>query len=143
MAARPLHLRPSVLIPIFLGGVLGTGARYLLEKAYPFEPPEWPWATFFINLAGAFVLGVLLEALVRMGDDTGRRQRVRLFAGTGFCGTFTTYSAFALESSLLFRHGDVATGLGYMAATVVVGGFLAWAGISLAAAVHSGRGRRR
>ncbi|WP_020106727.1 CrcB family protein [Nocardia sp. 348MFTsu5.1] len=143
MAARPLHLRPSALIPIFVGGLLGTGARYLLEKAYPFEPPGWPWTTFLINLAGAFVLGVILEALVRMGDDSGWRQRARLFAGTGFCGTFTTYSAFALESSLLFRHGNLAAGVGYMVATVVAGGLLAWAGISIAAAVHTGGGRRR
>ena len=138
-----MHLRPSALIPIFVGGLLGTGARYLLEKAYPFEPPGWPWTTFLINLAGAFVLGVVLEALVRMGDDSGWRQRARLFAGTGFCGTFTTYSAFALESSLLFRHGNLAVGVGYMVATVVAGGLLAWAGISIAAAVHTGGERRR
>ena len=71
------------------------------ETLLPFEGAGWPWATFMINLAGAFILGALLEGLARSGGDTGWRQRVRLFAGTGFCGAFTTYSTLALEVSLL------------------------------------------
>lgn len=136
-STRPLHLRPGALAWIFAGGVVGTSARYLLEKAYPFHAPEWPWATFVINLIGAFMLGVALEALARLGDDTGWRQRARLLFGTGFCGTFTTYSAFALETSLILREGDVATAAGYTVATVVAGALLAWAGIAVAAAIHT------
>jgi CrcB protein len=90
-----------------------------------------------INLIGAFMLGVALEALARLGDDTGWRQRARLLFGTGFCGTFTTYSAFALETSLILREGDVATAAGYTVATVVAGALLAWAGIAVAAAIHT------
>ena len=143
MPDRPLHMRPSALIPIFVGGLLGTAARHLLETAYPFDPTGWPWTTFLINLAGAFVLGVVLEALVRLGSDIGWRQRARLFLGTGFCGTFTTYSAFSLESTLLFREGSLGSAVGYMASTVVVGGLMAWAGMSAAAAVHRGSVRHR
>lgn len=134
--ARPLHLRPSALGWIFAGGLIGTSARYLLEKAVPFHAPEWPWATFFINLVGAFALGLALEGLARMGDDTGRRRRARLFFGTGLCGTFTTYSAFALETSLILREGSVLLALGYTVATVVLGALAAWAGIAFAAANH-------
>lgn len=136
-SSRPLHLRPSALAWVVAGGLLGTSARYLLEKAYPFEAPEWPWATFMINLAGAFMLGLALEGLARLGVDTGWRQRARLLFGTGFCGTFTTYSAFALEASLLVRDGSVATAVGYAAATVVAGALLAWAGIAVAAHTHT------
>lgn len=135
-SARPLHLRPSALAWIFAGGLIGTSARYLLEKAVPFHAPEWPWATFFINLVGAFALGVALEGLARMGDDIGWRQRARLLFGTGVCGTFTTYSAFALESSLILREGEVVLALGYTLATVVLGALAAWSGIAIAAAVH-------
>lgn len=140
---RPLHLRPSALGWIFVGGLIGTSARYLLEKAAPFQAPEWPWATFVINLVGAFALGVALEGLARMGDDTGGRQRTRLFFGTGVCGTFTTYSAFALESSLILREGDVVLAVGYTLATIILGAVTAWAGIALAAAVHTRKAAAR
>lgn len=142
-SVRPLHLRPSALGWIFVGGLIGTSARYLYEKAVPFHAPEWPWATFVINLIGAFALGVALEGLARMGDDTGWRQRTRLLFGTGVCGTFTTYSAFALESSLILREGDVVLAAGYTLATVVLGALAAWAGIAIAAAVHSRRASTR
>jgi CrcB protein len=138
-SARPLHLRPTALAWVFAGGLVGTGARYLIEKAYPFHAPGWPWATFGVNLLGAFALGVVLEALARMGDDTGWRQRVRLLFGTGVCGSVTTYSAFALEASLIGREGDVGVAVAYSIVSVVAGLIMAWAGITLAAAIHSRR----
>lgn len=131
VAARPLHLRPASLAMVFTGGLLGTGARYLIEQAYPFHPPQWPWATFLINLVGAFALGIALEGLARVGDDTGRRQRFRLFFGTGFCGSFTTYSAFVLEASLLGRNGDVVVAVAYLATSVAFGVVMAWVGIAV------------
>ena len=94
---------------------------------------RWPWGTFAANLVGAFVLGVLLEALARRGPDAGGRQRLRLLAGTGFCGGLTTYSTLATEADLLVRADAVGTVLGYLAATVVAGAAVTWAGIALAA----------
>jgi len=59
---------------IILGGALGTAIRAALEGVHPAQPGGWPWTTFAINVSGAFVLGVLLETLVRSGPDTGVRQ---------------------------------------------------------------------
>lgn len=135
---RPLHLRPSALAWVFAGGVVGTGLRYWIEQALPHDGAAWPWGTFLINLGGAFILGVLLEGLARLGDDSGWRQRARLCAGTGGCGAFTTYSTLALESVLLGRNGFVGTAVGYGVASVVCGVVAAWSGIVLAAAVRRG-----
>lgn len=131
---RPLHLQPMALLLVFTGGVVGTLARYGIEAGIPHESPQWPVATFAINLSGAFLLGVLLEALARRGADTGVRRRCRLLAGTGFCGAFTTYSTFALEAVLLARDGRTTTAALYAIATVVLGALAAWAGIAAGSA---------
>lgn len=138
---RPLHLRPSSLAWVFAGGVVGTALRYYVEILLPHDAAGWPWATFLINLGGAFVLGGLLEALARLGDDSGWRLRARLCAGTGGCGAFTTYSTFALEVVLLGRHGYVGTAIGYGVISVVGGVVTAWLGIVVAAGVHRRRVR--
>lgn len=137
--SRPLHLRPSALAWVFAGGILGTGLRYAIETLLPHDGRAWPWATFLVNLGGAFILGALLEGLARLGDDAGWRQRARLFAGTGGCGAFTTYSTLALEAVLLGRHGHVGTAVAYGVLSVVGGFVTAWLGIVVAAAVHRRR----
>lgn len=136
VANRPLHLRPLALAWVFAGGVVGTALRYYVEILLPHEPSGWPWATFLINLGGAFILGCLLEGLARLGDDSGRRQRARLCAGTGGCGAFTTYSTFALEVVWLARHGQVASAVAYGLVSVVGGVLTAWLGIVMAARVR-------
>jgi CrcB protein len=141
MPSRPLHLRPSALGWVFVGGVIGTALRYEIEILLPHDGSGWPWATFLINLSGAFILGGLLEGLARLGDDSGWRQRARLFAGTGVCGAFTTYSTFALEVVLLGRHGHLGTAISYGALSVVGGVVSAWLGIVVMASVHHRRTR--
>lgn len=133
---RAAQLRTSSVAWVFLGGALGTWVRDELSQALPVA--QWPWGTFVANLAGAFVLGALLETLSRCGPDEGRRQRLRLLAGTGFCGGLTTYSTLATETDLLARANATGTALGYLAATIVAGAALTWAGIAVATA-RSGR----
>jgi fluoride exporter len=137
--ARPMHWQASAVLLVFCGGVLGTALRYTAETLVPHDGSSWPWATFTVNLVGAFVLGALLEGLARAGDDTGWRRRARLFAGTGFCGAFTTYSAFALEISVLGKGSHFVTAVGYGLASVVGGVIVAWLGIVLAAGVRRRR----
>lgn len=129
---RPLHHRPTAWAWVFAGGVAGTGLRWFIEAMIPTAGGAWPWATYSINVCGAFILGALLETLAVTGPDAGWRQRIRLFAGTGLCGAFTTYSTLALEVSLLGRHGVPWLGLAYGLSTVVLGVVAAWAGITVA-----------
>ncbi|NDK92098.1 fluoride efflux transporter CrcB [Gordonia desulfuricans] len=133
---RPLHLQFSAISLVFAGGIVGTGLRYLVEELFPAHGVAWPWATFGVNLAGAFVLGALLEILVLSGDDAGRRRRLRLCIGTGFCGSLTTYSTFALETAQLGHHGAAGTAVAYAVVSVIAGLVCAWAGIVAAGQAH-------
>ena len=130
-----VHLRPSFIALVIIGGALGTAAREAVTLAVP-PIGSLPVAIFAINVLGSFALGLLLEGLVRNGEDTGRRQRLRLFAGTGFLGGFTTYSALATDTDLLFRAGDVGTGILYAVGSLLLGLVAAWAGIAIAAWRH-------
>lgn len=129
-----LHLRPAAVAAVLGGGLLGAGAREAVERALPAGAGSFPTATFVINLSGAFVLGVLLEALVRAGADDGWRRAARLAGGTGFCGAFTTYSTFAVESVQLGRHGAWWLAVGYVAASVIGGLLASVAGVAVGAA---------
>ncbi|WOC12646.1 fluoride efflux transporter CrcB [Gordonia sp. MP11Mi] len=124
--------RGSDLALVFVGGAAGTALRWLAEEAWPARDGQWPVGTFVVNIVGAFVLGVLLEVLVRLGPDDGARRRFRLAVGTGFCGAFTTYSAFALELSLLGKGGHVMLAIVYALVSVCAGVVAAWVGVRAA-----------
>ena len=118
---RPLHRRPGLLLGVVAGGALGTLARDGVGHLLPTASGHWPTGTFAVNVAGAFVLGLLLEALTRAGSDDGWRRTLRLVAGTGFCGGLTTYSTLAVETDLLVRDGHPGLAVAYAGSTVVAG----------------------
>ena len=134
-ARPPVHLHPGLVLVVITGGTVGTLARYGLSTVLP-APGGWPLPTLVINLVGAFLLGVLLEALVRRGPDAGRLRMIRLLAGTGFMGAFTTYSAFALETTALLETGRTTDAVVYVAATLLGGALATLAGIRSAAGHH-------
>jgi CrcB protein len=130
------HLRPSLIAAVAIGAVIGTLARYGIDVAWPLGSSSFPLPTLLINLSGAFVLGLLIETLVRRGDDSGPRRVVRLVAGTGVWGAFTTYSALAVQSDLLFRGHHIVIGVAYGVASVVGGLIATSVGIGLGASKH-------
>lgn len=137
----PVFLQPKFLALVFAGGMLGTTARYLIGIALPTAPGQWPWATFAVNITGAFLLALLLFGLSRRGADHGLRRVTRLGLGTGLLGSLTTYSTFAVEThGLLTGPGP---GLAYMAATVLAGLAAAGAGVALAHLLVPARGQGR
>jgi fluoride exporter len=127
------HMRLDAVLWVAAGGIAGTAVRYALALAAPTPTGAWPWATFAVNVAGSFVLGALLEALARSSGPADRLRRIRLFGGTGFCGSLTTYSTFAVEADLLVRDHAAGTAAGYLVASLGAGLAAAGAGIAVAA----------
>jgi CrcB protein len=109
------------LAAIFAGGFVGAVARALLAEALPYEAGEWPWATFLVNVAGAFMLGYFTTRLQeRMPLSSYRRP----FVGTGVCGALTTFSTMQVELLEMLDGDHAGLALAYAAASVA-SGFLA------------------
>lgn len=132
----PVHFQMPLQLTVFVGGCMGALARYGLIQIMPTLKDALPVATLFVNLLGAFLLGVLLEALARRGEDKGLRRLVRLGLGTGFIGAFTTYSTFAVEIDLLIGNGKSEVAIFYAAVSVLGGIVLSALGIQIAAKHH-------
>lgn len=113
-----LGLSTAVLVAIFVGGAIGTVARYLLSAYHPLAAGAFPWPTLVINLSGSLAIGLLVPLTEHVAHRT---PLARPFLVIGFLGGWTTYSTLAVESTLLAKNGDVATCLAYLAATVVGG----------------------
>lgn len=127
---RPIHTRPSHIFAVGVGGFFGTLGRYWLGLLIP-SFPSWPMAIFCINILGAFLLGLLLESLLRQGKDEGGRRLLRLLLGTGFLGAFTTYSTLAVGSLQLLRHDSISALL-YLLGSICFGAIAAALGIRAA-----------
>jgi CrcB protein len=112
------------------GGAVGTGLRYGLVVTVP-PVLGLPVAIISVNVAGAFLLGLLLEALSELGAEHGIGRRLRLGVGTGVLGGFTTYSTLAADTVALAL---VAPGLAiaYGLGTVAIGGLASVVGIVVA-----------
>ena len=125
-AARHPQIRGAGAV--FVGGIIGSGLRAglsLLQSA----GWSWPWVTFCINLLGSLLLGFFLEYLATTGPDTGRRRDLRLFAGTGLIGGFTTYGTFILEADTRMLDDHIGIALAYLVVSVVLGVFFAGIGV--------------
>lgn len=98
-------------ITVGLGAALGAMGRYGLSRL-PFTT-AFPLATFFTNVLGAFLIGIIVS------QEGNMSPRTSLLLKTGFCGGFTTFSTFSLESLNLLRSGQLGVGLLYMGTSLL------------------------
>lgn len=120
------RLRWDVVIAVFAGGCLGGWARYGITSTWPARN-GFPWATFTVNVAGAFVLPVVVVVAASLVSS----RYLRPLLGTGFCGAFTTFSSVVVTADQLFVHRHPSTAVAYVLATIVAGLAAAWLGLVL------------
>jgi CrcB protein len=119
---------PRELFAIFSGGVVGALLRAGLLEWIGDAAPAWPWVTFGVNIAGAFLLGYFATRLQeRLPVSTYQRPLL----ATGFCGALTTFSTVQVELLRMLDAGSYGTAAVYLGGSVLAG----FAGIHLASAM--------
>lgn len=101
------------------GGVAGTVSRYLLAGiVYRFGGTDFPYGTLVVNLIGCFLIGFLA---VLAEEKFLLSPNMRLLLMAGFCGAFTTFSTFMLETANLIKEGQTWGAFANVAISVMVG----------------------
>ena len=103
---------------VFLGGGLGSSLRYLVTIAMNQYSKVLPFGTFTVNIIGCLLIGMILGYAQRENTLTSNQT---LLLATGFCGGFTTFSAFANENLELIKNGEIFNFSVYTIGSILVG----------------------
>ncbi|GAA0434788.1 putative fluoride ion transporter CrcB 2 [Acrocarpospora corrugata] len=115
---------------VALGAAIGAPLRYLTDRFIQARHDSvFPWGTMAVNVAGSFVLGLLVGLPVP--------ESVAVFAGTGFCGALTTYSTFSYETVRLTQEGSRFYAVANVTASVTAGLGAATLGLVIGQAIGS------
>lgn len=113
---------------VIIGSATGGTIRYLISLYFLSKGlTKFPWATLSINLVGCFLIGIIYAAIGKSVHE----QNLKLLLATGFCGGFTTFSAFAIENLHLLKQGATTSAIAYIALSVFLGILLTFLGFSL------------
>jgi fluoride exporter len=127
-------------VSVALGSVVGGVARYLASVLFMSQLGDgFPWSTLFVNVIGSFIIG-FYAALTGPDGRLFATQRQRQFVMVGFCGGFTTFSAFSLETLRLAHSGNVRLAFLNMAISIVGWLVAVWMGHAAATRLNRLKG---
>ena len=115
---------------VSFGSILGGLARYFVGLLLD-TGPGFPWATLFINATGSLIIGFYATLTGPDGRMLARPEH-RQFVMTGFCGGYTTFSTFSLETFRLLHGGMKYIALAYVAASLICWLVSVWLGHMMA-----------
>ena len=114
---------------VFIGGGIGSSLRHTLNLVFTRAlGTAFPYPTFIINITGSIIMGLIAGYLAFKGEAS---QHWRLFLMTGVLGGYTTFSAFSLDTALLYERGEIALALLYVLGSVVLSIAGLFAGLAL------------
>lgn len=117
------------ILIVAAGAIVGAVARFLITHISSdlFHHHGFPYGTLVVNVVGCVIVGYVLTWTANHEDD-----RWRLLMATGFCGAFTTFSAFAYESMAYWHEGQ----LGALMLNVVANNVLSLAAVLVGIKLH-------
>tara|TARA_B110000046_G_scaffold25993_1_gene25873 strand:- start:2598 stop:2969 length:372 start_codon:yes stop_codon:yes gene_type:complete len=89
---------------VFVGGGVGSALRYVVGKFLKTVSSGFPWGTFSVNVIGSLLIGIFMGIALK---NSSFSENQTLLLITGFCGGFTTFSAFAYENQVFLKEGDL------------------------------------
>jgi fluoride exporter len=113
---------------VFLGAGIGGVARYGVSRWTMSASSAFPWATLAVNVSGSF----LITFLIGWAHTRGLSVERQTFIAAGFCGGYTTFSAFSVETLRFIEAGQWQRATIYITASVVLSLLGALAGLRLA-----------
>ena len=118
------------LLLVGLGGGVGSMLRFLTSRlSARFISSEWTLVgTFIANIVGCFLIGLLAGWLL---PNLGKNENWSLLLITGFCGGYTTFSAFAIENLQLWQSGHSFLFILYIFFSISLGVLAVWGGFKL------------
>ena len=100
-----------------LGGAVGSMLRYAVQKFFQLQTgATFPTGTLLVNIAGCFLIGILWSLVSR---SLTWNDEMKLLLMTGFCGGFTTFSAFSWQTVEQLQKGNTTAALANVALSVV------------------------
>lgn len=122
-----------IILLIALGGAVGSVARYLMGRAvHGALHLEFPIGTFAVNVVGCLIIGVLAKFFMHSQTELPLRATLMI----GFCGGFTTFSTFTLETLGLLQGGEWSKAAAYVVCSVLICVCATAAGFALASPLN-------
>lgn len=125
---------------VALGGALGSVGRFFLSGlAARHFGPTFPWGTLIVNVAGSFAIG-FFATLTSPDGRVMAGPQARQFFMTGFCGGFTTFSSFSLQTLNLLHDGEWLQAGANVAGSVIICLAAVWLGHIAALQINAMKG---
>ncbi|WP_342431469.1 CrcB family protein [Neobacillus sp. FSL H8-0543] len=121
-----------IYLYVGLAGALGAILRYIIGLVL-FTNSAFPYATLLVNLIGSFVLAwFATNVFIKMSLS----PLIKTTIGTGFVGSFTTFSTLSVETITMFEKGELLLAITYVSVSVLGGFYLSRLGFKVNTAVH-------
>lgn len=119
----------KAILLVSVGGAVGSSLRYLTSYfMQKWLPQSFPWGTLVANILGCLLIGVFMGYFSKSQLNN---NEYKLIFVTGFCGGYTTFSAFAFENFNFWQQGNILTAIIYTAVSMIAGFLAVFSGFYL------------